>query len=252
MSKANKNIRHLRAFKGWSQGQLAAALEIPRARIGAYEEERCEPPIEVLIKISDIFHIAIDALVRCDLSTVNRDELIRVGDNRILFPVVVDREREDKIEVVTVKASAGYLGGYADPEFIGDMPRMSLPVRILGKCRAFPIKGDSMPPLRDGSYVVARYVDHFKDVKAGKTYIVLTQDEGIVYKRLYPKGNILELRSDNPIYKPYVVHRKDVLELWEFVCAMNMDDRRDEADPVAGIYEMLHHLKSDIAKISKT
>jgi len=249
MSKANKNIRHLRSIKGWSQGQLATALEIPRARIGAYEEERCEPPIEVLIKISDIFHIAIDALVRCDLSSVNREELIRVGANRILFPVVVDKDREDKIEVLTVKASAGYLGGYADPEFIAEMPRMSLPQRTSGKCRAFPIQGDSMPPLKSGSYVVARYIDSIKDLTSGKTYILLTQDEGVVYKRVYPKGDILELRSDNPFYKPYVVHRKDVLEIWEFVCAMNMEDKKDDADPMKGIVEMLHLMKEDIEQL---
>ncbi len=251
MSKANKNLRHLRAFKGWSQGQLAQALEIPRARIGAYEEERCEPPIDVLIKLSDIFHIAIDALVRCDLRTINQDELIKVGDNRILFPILVDKEREDEIEVLTVQASAGYLGGYADPEFIAELPRMSLPIKSRGKCRAFPIKGDSMPPLKNGSYVVARYVESIKNVKSGKTYIVLTHDEGVVYKRLYPKGDVIELRSDNPIYKPYVVHRKDILEIWEFVCAMNMDDKKEEEDQITGIYDMLYKMKSDIEELKQ-
>ena len=125
MSKANKNIKHLRSLKGWSQSHLAEVLEIPRARIGSYEEERCEPPIDVLIKLSDLFHVAIDALVRCDLSTVKSDELIRVGDNRILFPILVDEEGEDRVEVLTVQASAGYLGSYADPEYIGNLQKMS-------------------------------------------------------------------------------------------------------------------------------
>ncbi len=251
MSKASRNLRHLRTLKGWSQTQLAEALAIPRARIGAYEEERCDPPIDVLIKLSDLFHIAIDAMVRCDLSSVRNEQLIKVGDNRILFPVLVDHDQEDMVEVLTVKASAGYLGGYADPDYIGQLQKMTLPFNPHGKCRAFPIKGDSMPPLKDGSYVIAKFVDRIADIKSGKTYIVLTQDEGIVYKRVYDIGDSFELKSDNPFYRPYTIHKNNVLELWEFVCTMNTDDKKDESDSIAGIYEMLFSMKSDIEAMKK-
>ncbi|MEP7197422.1 MAG: XRE family transcriptional regulator [Saprospiraceae bacterium] len=251
MSKANKNIRHLRALKSWSQSQLAEALEIPRARIGAYEEERCEPPVDVLIKLSDLFHIAIDAMVRCDLSTVKQEELIRVGDNRILFPILVDDNREDMVEVLTVQASAGYLGGYADPEYIGSLKRMSLPFEVQGKCRAFPIRGDSMPPLIDGSYVIGKYIDRIEDLRNGRTYIVVSKDDGLVYKRLYLKGDQLELHSDNPMYKPYALHRKEVLELWEFVCSVSMEDKKKEELNNAVIMQMLESIRSDVDAIKR-
>lgn len=244
MSKASRNLRHLRTLKGWSQTQLAEALKIPRARIGAYEEERCDPPIDVLIKLSDLFHIAIDAMVRCDLSTVRKEQLIKVGDNRILFPVLVDHEEEDMVEVLTVKASAGYLSGFADPDYIGKLQKMSLPFNPHGKCRAFPIKGDSMPPLKDGSYVIARYVDHLKDIRPGHTYIVLTKDDGIVYKRVYNKPKQLELHSDNPHYKPFTVPHSDVLEIWEFVCSMNTSDQKYEGNEYSEILRLLQSINA--------
>ncbi|MES2727314.1 MAG: helix-turn-helix transcriptional regulator [Bacteroidota bacterium] len=46
MSKISSNIKHLRQLKKWSQEQLANALDSTRARIGSYEEERCDPPVE--------------------------------------------------------------------------------------------------------------------------------------------------------------------------------------------------------------
>ena len=79
MGKISSNIKHLRQLKKWSQEQLASALDSTRARIGSYEEERCDPPVETLIKISNLFHISIDALVKCDLRTVKTEQLIKVG-----------------------------------------------------------------------------------------------------------------------------------------------------------------------------
>jgi len=118
MSKIAYNIRYLRDLKKLSQEALADDLKITRARLGAYEEVRNEPPIEILIKFSDYFHISIDALVRTDLRKTNLDSLIKIGNNRTLFPIMIDKENKDYIEVIPAKASAGYLNGYADPEFV--------------------------------------------------------------------------------------------------------------------------------------
>ena len=142
MSKIAKNISVLRALKKLSQNQLADELDISRSRLGSYEEGRAEPPYDLLIKIADHFHIAIDALVRGDLAKTDPESLLEIGKNRILFPVIVDRQNQDMVEVVPAKAVAGYLTGYADPEFMEDLPIMNLPFKIVGKHRAFSIKGD--------------------------------------------------------------------------------------------------------------
>jgi transcriptional regulator with XRE-family HTH domain len=249
MSVISMNIRHLRQLKGWSQEQLGEKLNISRARIGSYEEERCDPPIETLIKISSLFHIAIDALVKCDLRKFNFDSLIKVGENRLLFPIVIDKDNNDQVEVVTVKASAGYLNGYSDPEYIRKLPLMNLPFRVIGKHRAFPIKGDSMPPLKDGCYVIGKYIESYNDINNGSTYVLITKDDGVVYKRVYKKGNGLELHSDNKNYQPYIVKASEIIEVWEFVCNLNVSDTKEEELNLGSIMDMLRSMRVEIESI---
>ena len=76
--------------KGLSQEQLADNLGITRSRLGAYEENRNEPSIDLLITISDYFHVAVDALVRGDFTKTSLDGLMKIGKNRMLFPILID------------------------------------------------------------------------------------------------------------------------------------------------------------------
>lgn len=251
MSKISRNIKHLRLLKNWSQGQLADEVELSRARIGSYEEGRAEPSIEVMVRLSHIFHVSIDALVKSNLSGLKDTQLMKVAENRLLFPIMVDMNNNDLVEVVTAKASAGYLNGYSDPEYFEKLPNMNLPFKITGKHRAFPIKGDSMPPLKDGSFVVGKFVESIKDIHDGSTYILITKDEGIVYKRVHAKANMLELISDNKVYSPYTVHAKDVLEIWEFVCTLNVSDKKEEELNLESIMDMLRSMRVEIEQLKK-
>lgn len=253
MQRLAANIKSLREIKKLSQLSLAEELGINRARLAAYEEGRNEPPISLLIHLADHFHISLDALIRADLSKTDPEALLKIGKNRLLLPVMIDKENNDTIEVVTQKASAGYLNGFADPEYIEKLPLMSLPFRVTGKHRTFPIKGDSMPPLRDGSYVVGKYVESLEEVKNGNTYILITKDEGVVYKRVYRKNNvnIIELHSDNKNYDPYTVKASDVLEIWEFVCALNVSDKKEEEISLDSVMHLLKSMKVEIEGIKK-
>src|ERR1041384_8717877 len=184
INKIANNIKFLRQLKGLSQEQMADELDVTRSRIGGYEEARNEPPIDLLIKLSEFFHIAIDALVRGDLKKTNLDGLMKIGKNRILFPILLDSEGNDMVELVPLKASAGYTRGYADPEYIERLPKMKLPFLPSGKHRAFPIKGDSIPPIREGSFVIGKYLERMDEIKYGNTYVVVTKDDGLTYKRI--------------------------------------------------------------------
>lgn len=254
MSKIANNIRFLRQLKGLSQEQLADELNVTRSRIGGYEEARNEPPIDLLIKLSEYFHIAIDALVRGDLRKTNLDGLMKIGKNRILFPILLDNEGNDMVELIPLKASAGYLKGYADPEYIEKLPQMRLPFLPTGKHRAFPIKGDSMPPIKEGSFVIAKYLEKIDELKPGHTYIVVTKNDGLSYKRIMnynKKESTLELHSDNKIYQPYKVRTDEVLELWEYTCCLNMNQYDQDELNLDSIMNMLRGLKVEIEQIKR-
>lgn len=254
MSKIAINIRFLRQLKGLSQEQLADELKITRSRIGGYEEARNEPPIDLLIRLSEYFHIAIDALVRGDMRKTNIDGLMKIGKNRILFPILLDNDGNDMVELVPVKASAGYTRGYADPDYIEKLPQMKLPFLPTGKHRAFPIKGDSMPPIKEGSFVIAKFIERMEDIRLGHTYIVVTKEDGLTYKRVMAynkKEGTYELHSDNKIYQPFKVRASDILEIWEYTCSINMSEYQQDELNLDSIMNMLRGLKVEIAEIKK-
>ncbi|MCE7766809.1 helix-turn-helix domain-containing protein, partial [Pseudomonas putida] len=67
MSVAGKNLKYLRKLRGWTQEEFATRLKIKRSLLGAYEEERAEPRIEVLEVVGDIFKLSLDELLLTEL-----------------------------------------------------------------------------------------------------------------------------------------------------------------------------------------
>ena len=255
MNFISKNIKHIRVLKGLTQEQLAQELDVSRSRISSYEEHRAVPPIEFLIILSDYFNISIDILVKNDLSSATDASFLKVGEKRLLFPITVDSDDEDLIEVIPVEASAGYLRGYSDPEYIEHLNKIKLPFLPTGTHRAFPIKGDSMLPVKSGSYIVARFIEDLRDLKSGKTYIVLTLNDGIVYKRVFDKieeHQMLLLVSDNKKYDPYYVPVDEVLELWEFTCSINTQEYDEHELKISSIAAMLTQLGVELKELEKS
>ncbi|WP_228851468.1 XRE family transcriptional regulator [Aegicerativicinus sediminis] len=254
MSVIANNIRHLRLLKGLTQETLSEDLGVTRARIGSYEEGRSYPNIDFLILISDYFKLPIDILVRNDLSKSKDASFIEIGNQRVLFPITVDSDHDDLIEIIPVKASAGYLLGYDDPEYIEQLQRIKLPFLPTGKHRAFPIKGDSMLPMKPGGFVVARFIEDRRDIRSGRTYVVMTKEEGLVYKRVYnqiEENNTLLLVSDNSIYEPYEVSIDDVLEIWEFTCSINTQEYEPEELKISSIITMFNQLGVELKALEK-
>lgn len=217
----NKNIRFLREQQNWTQKELAARLEISKAMVGAYEEFRSIPLIPVAVKIAELFQVDLDTLIKTDLSKQQpgkvQQEKFQRGKN--VLAITVDKKGNEQVDLVTQKASAGYLAGYQDAEYIQDLPKISFPfLTQRGTYRAFEITGDSMLPVLPGSIVLAEYVDNLKKIKSGECCVVLTRDEGITYKRVYSfleESEKLLLVSDNMNYAPYTVDALDVMEVWK-------------------------------------
>jgi len=255
MSFISKNIRYLRVAKQLSQEQLAEQLNITRSRVGSYEEGRSEPNIETLILLSNYFKIPVDALVKNNLTKAEGKPFIDIGNNRVLFPIAVTTNDDNVIEIVPIKASAGYLDGYTDPEFIEQLQHVSLPFLSKEKCRAFPIKGDSMPPLKEGALVIGKFIEDYTTIKSGKTYVLLTRNDGLVYKRvnnLLQTEQAFELVSDNRLYAPYKIKVDEVLEIWEYVCVITSDVAQPE-EPLANqaIVQILHKMQADIEALKR-
>ena len=59
-----ENIARLRAEKGWSQGDLADALDVSRQSISKWETDGSVPELDKLLRLSDLFGVTLDELVR--------------------------------------------------------------------------------------------------------------------------------------------------------------------------------------------
>ena len=246
MSVAGKNLKHLRKLRGWTQEEFAGKIKIKRSLLGAYEEERAEPRIEVLELVGALFKLSLDELLLKDLSDTKGSYLAK---RRAQKMTAVSNE----IHLVPVKAAAGYLAGYADPEFIDELNTFTLPMLASGNYRAFEIVGDSMMPTPSGSIIVGEKVDNVEDVKTNSTYIVVSRQEGIVYKRILKNNrakNKWTLVSDNPAYQPYNVEVNDILEIWQaqmIITKANTQQRWD-VNQLAGLVSNLQQQVSTLKK----
>lgn len=260
MAIVNKNLKYLRSHVGLTQKQLAEKLGLKQAAVGAYEEERSTPPLVSLLDIAKIFKVNIDLLVTQDLSKMPEKDWKgkSASRNKEVLAITVDSNNKENVELVTQKASAGYLAGYEDPQFVKELPKISIPVLPRNKTyRAFEIQGDSMLPVQPGSIIFGEYVEDAVSIKNGKLYILVTAHDGIVFKRVFnfseDEGKLL-LVSDNRQYQPYPVNAADVLEIWAakaFFSNQFPDAQQQNTSSVDHLAHTVLSLQEEIKKLKK-
>lgn len=248
MSQAGQNLKYLRKLRGWTQEEFAAKMGIKRSLVGAYEEERADPRLDVLEIVGEMFKLSLDELLLKDLSNQSGSYLSKRRQQKM-----ASAER-NLIHFVPVKAAAGYLAGYADSDFIDELNTFTLPMLSSGNYRAFEIIGDSMLPTPSGSIIVGEKVDNnLESIKNNQAYIVVSRNEGIVYKRIVKNNkakNKLTLISDNPQFQPYQVNAEDIIELWhaQMVLSKVAQQQRWDMDSLAN---MVSNLQNQVSSLKK-
>jgi transcriptional regulator with XRE-family HTH domain len=248
MSQAGQNLKYLRKLRGWTQEEISIKLGVKRSLIGAYEEERADPRLEVLEILAGIFKLTLDELMLTDLSNAGDSYLAKRRQQKMMMA------ERNLIHFVPVKAAAGYLAGYADSEFIDELNTFTLPMLAGGNYRAFEIIGDSMMPTPSGSIIVGEKVDsNLENIKNNQAYIVVSRNEGIVYKRIVKNNKLkskLTLVSDNPNYQPYQVNADDIIELWQaqMVLSKVSQQQRWGVDALAS---MVNNLQDQVSNLKK-
>lgn len=261
----SKNLKLLRNRLKKSQGEVANDLKMTRSSYSGYENNVAQPNLESLIAFSDYYKVSIDDLVRKDMSVFKDSDWKKVdqglhadvkGQQLRVLTSMVDSNNDDLIELVPLKASAGYTAGYADPDYIKVLPTFHLPFLSKDrKYRSFPIKGDSMPPVVEGSFVIAEFVQNWMSIRNGTPCIVVTKDDGIVFKVVHNLMNSeqsFQLCSTNTFYDPYLVHANEILEIWKFVNYISPElpeiriDDSGLSKSLKSLQQEVHELKSMI------
>lgn len=249
MSNIASNLKYLRRKKGHTQQQFADLMEIKRSLVGAYEEDRAEPKYELLKKFASYYELTMDELVNEKIDDKWKPRPKGDSSSVRVLSITVSEDDRENIELVPVKASAGYLNGYADPDYISELPKFRLPFFKQGTYRAFELKGDSMLPLQPGTIVICEYVEDWFDVKPNQTYVIISKSDGIVYKRIahkFKEEKGLKLLSDNKVYEPYWVETPDILEIWKAKAFISTAFPEPTAEP------SLETLTAMMAQMQKT
>ncbi len=255
------NIKFLRKRRGRTQDDVAAALNLKRSTLSGYENGVAQPGIDILVSFSGYFNMSIDTLLKIDMTSLSESQLGELergydayikGSNLRVLTTTVDSGNRENIELVTEKAKAGYTTGYADPEYIGELPVFTLPfLSDKRKYRTFQLKGDSMLPIPDGSWVTGEFLQDWMNIVSGKAYIVFTLNDGIVFKILennIRKDGKIILFSLNPLYEPYEVHINEVKEIWKFVNYIS-SELPEPILPEKQIFQSIALMKNDLERI---
>ena len=70
-----ERIYKLRTEKNLSQGDLAELLEVSRQSISKWENNNAVPDLEKIIKMSDIFEVSLDELLKGEQTSHNRERI---------------------------------------------------------------------------------------------------------------------------------------------------------------------------------
>lgn len=247
-----------------SQEELAAKLQITRSKLAAHEKKNTtNPPVEDLIKVSEFFKISIDSLLKVELSKLSElklrdleagNDVYLAGKNIRVLAITVDKANNENVEHVPVKSHAGYLTGYSDPDFIGRLPKYSIPgVPKNGTHRIFTIDGDSMLPLKPGTDIVGEYIENPTTLKPDTPCHVIIHGESAPVFKLFTfqqNGKVL-LRSLNKLFAPYEVDAADIIEVWKFHSYISRQFPEPELD-MTQLTNIVLELKSEVKKITKS
>ena len=256
------NIKFLRVREKLSQETLAEKLGITRVKLNAHESGRtANPTIDDLINFSEYFRMSIDSLLKVDLTKLSEQkvkdleagsELFMKGNNIRVLAVTVDKDDNENVEYVPVKAKAGYRSGYSDPEFLASLPKFNLPnLPKNGTFRMFPTIGDSMLPVPEGSDIITRYVQDWTKLKPETPCIVILKgDQDFVFKQVtINKNGTMLLQSFNKQYFAYTVPLSEVLELWEYYSFHSKQLPEPQTD-MQQLLKMLQEMQTEIKELT--
>lgn len=257
------NVKFLRMRKKLTQENLAKNLSMTRSKLNCIETGQTKSPsIEDMLKFSVHFKMSLDTLVKIDLSKLGElklrelesgnDIYIKGGNLRVLA-ITVDKNNNENVEYVPIKAKAGYQAGYNDPEFLASLPKFSLPnLPTQGTFRIFPTEGDSMLPIPEGSDVIGKYTEDWQSIKPKTACIViLKNNQDFVFKMVTLQENKkFLLESMNPIYQPYEVEPGDVLEIWKFH-SFSSEEIPEAVSDLSVLLKEMKSLKEEVRLIQR-
>lgn len=168
--------------------------------------------------------------ITIDISNVNQNSFSRIP--KVITISEKDEEKEN-IELVPVKLAAGYVGGgFAEENFIRELPKFRLPFLNNGTFRCFGVGGHSMDKIQDEDWFIGRFVSNLRDFHEGKVHAIISKkSNSLLLKRVFrhpERNDMLILRSDgNDIVNTYPdihIHMDLIDEIWSYAALISFKE----------------------------
>ena len=98
------NLKKIRELKRISQKELGEKLGLASTTISSYERGICDPSVDILIKMADIFNVSVDTLVGHDANLIDMNSL-DANQQLIVNEVINVLSTEDTAKIVGYIAS---------------------------------------------------------------------------------------------------------------------------------------------------
>lgn len=244
MSLLSKNIKFLRSKLGISQDDFATQIGVKRGVAGSIETGRTEPSVDLLLKLSEVFLVDVDSLIKLDIESLKneRDGIETSANDEVHHSNVIEYGKKEIVEVTQGKlitmsesksghkqtpffnivVSAGEHGitdwGMEEPTgFFIDIPSFR------AADAAFPVLGFSMEPeISNGDIVGVKEMQKWDIVDTAGVYMLITDQERMI-KRLKPDDdddNMFWCLSNN--YAPFKLLRTDIRKMFKVVACISI------------------------------
>jgi transcriptional regulator with XRE-family HTH domain len=187
-----ENIELIREAKKLSRETVADKLGINVSNYGKVERGEVGLTMDRLYELADIF---------------------RMQPEEIL---TYNKPSKGNITYIPADVQAIFLAGQLQ-EDISEYKTFSIPIVQTKQGFMINAKGDSMFPLIiHGDHIMVEPIKDINKIKFGSIYVVVTKDGECIIKRVHnhPSKKKFILKSDNAVYEPFDMDRKDILSIW--------------------------------------
>ena len=165
-------------------------------------------------------------------------------------PPVVPELLPSGIKLIKKHQQVDYIRNHKNPQFLNQLIGFSLPFLPLGNLRAFETNEDFS---FENAILIGKFVESNSEIQDGKNYVLISQMNGILYRRVYNqvkiKGTLL-LSIDNHPLPSQEISINDVLEIWEVIAfiSQTLPQNPPNLNKIVGLIDQI---KSEIDRISK-
>ncbi|MEZ5071722.1 MAG: helix-turn-helix transcriptional regulator [Bacteroidales bacterium] len=174
-----------------TQDEAAARLGMKRSTLSGYENQVALPGIDALLQFAAFYHVAVDTLLKIDLASLRESQVEQLergedvflkGGNLRILASTVGADNQENIELVPVQTRPGTTAASPIRNTSGSFLFRRFLFIEREKIQNLPAQGDSMCHSGEKAWVTGEYVANWKSLNQREACIVLTLDEGIVFK----------------------------------------------------------------------